>query len=57
MFDALVTARRYVELTDGIFDPAIGGALVALGYDRSFAPGSLDRDSDRPAPRTARFRV
>jgi len=45
MFDALVAARRYVEMTDGVFDPAIGGTLVALGYDRSFAPGALDRDS------------
>jgi thiamine biosynthesis lipoprotein len=55
LFDALVTARRYVELTGGIFDPAIGGALVALGYDRSFAPGALDRDTDVAAPRAASF--
>ena len=55
MFQALVAARRYVELTGGIFDPAIGGALVTLGYDRSFAPGALDRDTDAlPAP-PARF--
>jgi len=53
MFDALVTAKRYVELTDGIFEPAIGAALVALGYDRSFAAGALDRDSAGSAPRTA----
>jgi thiamine biosynthesis lipoprotein len=47
MFEALLAARRHVELTDGVFDPAIGAALVALGYDRSFAPGVLDRDRDR----------
>lgn len=44
MFDALERARRYVELTAGLFDPTIGAALVAAGYDRSFAPGELDRD-------------
>ena len=53
MFDALVRARHYVELTKGIFDPAIGATLVALGYDASFAPGTLDREHDaRPARAT-----
>ena len=46
MFDALSTARGYVELTGGLFDPAIGGTLTSLGYDRSFEPGALDRDRD-----------
>jgi thiamine biosynthesis lipoprotein len=55
MFDALATARRYVELTGGLFDPAIGGALVALGYDRSFAPGALDREREEAAPAAASF--
>jgi len=55
MFAALVAARHYVELTDGIFDPAIGATLVALGYDRSFEPGTLDRDRDGDAPAAARF--
>ena len=55
LFDALVAARGYVELTGGIFDPAIGGALVALGYDRSFAPGVLDRDTEVAVPRSGRF--
>jgi thiamine biosynthesis lipoprotein len=56
MFDALSTARRYVELTGGLFDPAIGGALASLGYDRSFAPGALDRDGDEAvAPAAASF--
>jgi len=56
MFDALVRARDYVTLTGGMFDPGIGGALAALGYDRSFAPGALDRDRDGDAPAAARFR-
>lgn len=55
MFAALTAARRYVELTRGIFDPAIGGALIALGYDRSFAPGALDREASDHAPRAASF--
>ena len=55
MFDALTAARGYVELTGGLFDPAIGGALVALGYDRSFSPGALDRDRDDAVPPAATF--
>jgi thiamine biosynthesis lipoprotein len=55
MFDALVAARRHVEITGGIFDPAIGGTLIALGYDRSFEPGALDRDTDVAAPRSGSF--
>jgi FAD:protein FMN transferase len=55
MFDALATARRYVELTAGIFDPAIGATLAALGYDRSFVPGALDRDTDVPTPHATSF--
>lgn len=43
LFDALVRARAHVERTGGLFDPAIGAALVAAGYDRPFAPGALDR--------------
>jgi thiamine biosynthesis lipoprotein len=55
MFDALVRARDYVAMTGGMFDPGIGGTLAALGYDRSFAPGALDRDRDAEAPAAARF--
>ncbi len=50
LFDALVRAREYVAMTGGVFDPAIGAALVALGYDRSFSPGVLDRDGPGPRP-------
>jgi thiamine biosynthesis lipoprotein len=45
LFDVLQSARRYFELTDGLFDPTVGSALIALGYDRSFSPGALDRRS------------
>jgi FAD:protein FMN transferase len=43
LFDALERARAYWELTDGWFDVTVGRALSAAGYDRSFAPGLLDR--------------
>lgn len=55
LFDALTRARAYVLLTDGCFDPAVGGALAAHGYDRSFAPGALDRDRVSGPIRPARF--
>jgi thiamine biosynthesis lipoprotein len=54
MFAALLRARHYVELTSGLFDPTVGGALVASGYDRSFVLG-LDRDSAPPPSVPARF--
>jgi thiamine biosynthesis lipoprotein len=55
LFDMLWRARSYVELTDGLFDPTIGGLLSTLGCDRSFAPGALDRAQVSPPPRTAQF--
>jgi thiamine biosynthesis lipoprotein len=51
LLDVLVRARSYVELTGGLFDPGIGGALRAQGYDRSFSAGALDRDRAAPPPR------
>ncbi|MEZ4446339.1 MAG: FAD:protein FMN transferase [Polyangiaceae bacterium] len=56
LFEMLERARGYVALTDGLFDPAIGAALRALGYDRSFAPGALDRARSRTPPRRGHFR-
>ncbi len=55
LFDMLTRARTYVERTDGMFDPAMGSAMVALGYDRSFAPGALDRERAPERPRAGRF--
>lgn len=40
----LVRARDHARATGGVFEPAVGGAMRASGYDRSFAPGALDRD-------------
>jgi thiamine biosynthesis lipoprotein len=44
MIDLLRRCERHVADTGGLFDPAIGAALVAAGYDRSFSQGALDRD-------------
>lgn len=52
MFEMVARSQRYVRATGGLFEPGIGGALAAFGYDRSFAPGLLDRDT--PAVHTAR---
>ncbi|MDH6577748.1 FAD:protein FMN transferase [Kitasatospora sp. MAP5-34] len=35
--EALETALRAAELTDGVVDPTVGTAVAALGYDRTFA--------------------
>jgi thiamine biosynthesis lipoprotein len=43
LFDALSRAAQHVEATRGLFDPAIGGDLLAAGYVRGFAPQALDR--------------
>ena len=55
LFEMLRRARHYVEMTDGLFDPAVGGTIVALGYDRSFAPAALDRERASEPPRPGRF--
>jgi FAD:protein FMN transferase len=55
LFDALARARAYTEMTDGLFEPGIGADLMALGYNRSFAPGALDREQAEPPRRRGRF--
>ena len=45
MLELLLAAAGHAEDTDGLFDPTIGAALVAAGYDRTFEPGVLDRDA------------
>jgi thiamine biosynthesis lipoprotein len=42
LLDALDAALRAARLTDGDVDPALGDALIALGYDRDFE--LLDQD-------------
>lgn len=49
LFDALERARDYAIASHGAFDAGVGGALARLGYDRSFAPGALDRDEVTPS--------
>lgn len=44
LFELLIRARAHAAGTGGIFDPAVGAAMDASGYDRSFAPRRLDRD-------------
>ncbi len=44
--DALAVALRAAAVSDGLVDPTVGSAVVALGYDRDFA----DVPVDDPAP-------
>jgi len=53
LLELLLAARRHAADTAGLFDPAIGAALVTAGYDRSFSPGALDRDAPILNPPTA----
>ncbi|MET9886518.1 FAD:protein FMN transferase [Streptomyces sp. NPDC006430] len=46
--EALQAAMRAARLTDGAVDPTVGSAVIALGYDRTFA--SLRPDDARPLP-------
>ncbi len=55
LLELLRACRTHVADTRGLFDPTIGSALVAAGYDRTFVPGALDRDHVSDAPRRARF--
>jgi thiamine biosynthesis lipoprotein len=36
---AMVRAGRFFELSGGLFNPTVAGALIAAGYDRSFESG------------------
>lgn len=53
----LLRARAHARATAGLFEPAIAGALRAAGYDRSFAPGALDRDAPATAAPPARIEL
>lgn len=54
LLELLVRARAHAIDTDGIFEADVGAAMRASGYDRSFAPGELDRASPPdPAPRAS----
>nr|WSY53844.1 FAD:protein FMN transferase [Streptomyces sp. NBC_00886] len=54
--EAVEVALRAAELTDGAVDPTVGPAVVALGYDRTFAQVAARRPEDTgpaTAPRLA----
>ncbi|MFF4804392.1 FAD:protein FMN transferase [Streptomyces sp. NPDC001351] len=46
--EALQVALRAARITDGAVDPTVGGAVIALGYDCTFA--SVRPDDARPLP-------
>ncbi|MFD5593435.1 FAD:protein FMN transferase [Streptomyces griseorubiginosus] len=46
--EALQAALRAARLTGGAVDPTVGSAVIALGYDRTFA--SLAPEDARPVP-------
>ncbi len=48
--DLLATALRAAELTGGLVDPTVGGALERLGYDRDFAEVAPGVAGHLPAP-------
>ncbi|MGI8711830.1 MAG: FAD:protein FMN transferase [Solirubrobacteraceae bacterium] len=44
LLEAVAAAVRAAVITEGDVDPTLGGALIALGYDRDFAVGVADRN-------------
>jgi thiamine biosynthesis lipoprotein ApbE len=52
--EAVAVALRAAQLTDGDLDPTVGGALVALGYDRDFAELAPGGELAAPVRLTAR---
>jgi thiamine biosynthesis lipoprotein len=51
--EALTVALRAAEQTDGIVDPTVGPAVIALGYDRDFTRIDPDGADPLPAPQAA----
>ncbi len=47
MADCLTAAQDLRDRTDGLVDPAVGGALIGWGYDRTFTEVA-DRDHHSP---------
>jgi thiamine biosynthesis lipoprotein len=41
LFEAIAFAMDLAEQTDGAFDPTIGAAMEALGFDRNYRTGEL----------------
>jgi thiamine biosynthesis lipoprotein len=57
LFRLVAVALDAAQATDGLFDPTIHRALLAAGYDRTFADLGKERDGDGlPATETGRYR-
>ena len=59
-YDLVAKALHAWRATDGRFDPTVGDALIALGYDRDLAAVRTSRPatrSARPAPTPAHIRL
>jgi thiamine biosynthesis lipoprotein len=52
LLGAVAAALRAARLTDGDVDPSLGGAVIALGYDRDFS-ALPSAPPDGPSPRPA----
>lgn len=52
LIDAVEAALEMARLTDGLYDPTVGRALIAAGYDQSFdqLPTKRDAPAGRPRP-------
>lgn len=48
LLEALAAALRAARITDGAVDPTVGGALIALGYDRDFGALLDERRNSYP---------
>ena len=48
MAACLATAAELRDRTDGLVDPAVGGALIEWGYDRTFV--AVADQGSRPTP-------
>jgi thiamine biosynthesis lipoprotein len=52
LLDAVEAAREMARLTGGLYDPTVGRAVIAAGYDQSFdaLPQGRDRSRGRAVP-------
>ncbi len=48
LFYALAIAREMAELTDGLFDPTVGGILESQGFDRHYLTGAKTHSDVAP---------
>jgi len=55
LWEAVRRAARGWAATGGLYDPTVLGALVGLGYDRSFAEVAAESDAEVRPPRVPGF--